>query len=106
MLLTLVYTLSFAFAMENQKLKEPKLDYSSTLNKSMSKFQRINHIENYLTTVKDGVQALDSKSQMGAKADIKELKKNLSKLELKINEMSEDIKKLKNIIKPTEKTRK
>ena len=67
--------------------KSPSLEYSDTLNKSMSKYQRINHIENYLNTLAPNINGLNEIQKVPLLEEIKVLKIKLEVTERRVFEL-------------------
>ncbi len=66
--------------------------YEETHNKSMSKFQRIGHVENYLKSLQSKMKSFDKKEE----AERIKLKKNLEK---ELTQIKEEVDQLKEQVK-------
>jgi len=85
----------FAAPITPDSIQTEGLDYKSTKNKSMSKYQRINYVESYLENLKKSVTDLDKEVEVGLKNHVLSLSNKVLNLEKKVSDLSQQLKEMK-----------
>ena len=93
----------FLSAFINLQASYDKLTYKETVKESMSKYQRINYIEGYLSNLKGSIQGIQKNVQKESLANNKKVEETLKEIMTKITLLELKVKKIEDNLKPKTK---